>query len=469
MPLLGYIITYWDNSYFKKYLVILKKFSIQFLYFPLLEYQIFKSSRFIKALSSAYRFRISRNNNFNLLLSFFWILVIISASFSFKIFIDNIGNESLFIKFDDIALIFLMLFSLIKIKEWKTTSLDLPIIIFILFCIISIFRGILINSIPSLSISILYLLKIIHYLLLFYFMFNFLNKKEDALFYLRIVFITAVLIGIYGIIEHFYRYPYYPFTYPFFYRIYERGYFYYEAKHFATYLMFISSLIFGLLVFNNKDLLKKVGLIAVFLLLCIPLFWTYSRSTYIALVLSLLVISGMRSKKVFTITAILFLLFLLFLPPSIKDRIYSIKTALLSDNPYSSSFAYRVQYMRYAFETIKQYPLLGIGLAARNRVFYENQFIMFISEIGLLGLLPFMSIILIILKTAISLYKSAEDKLIKGFSAGYIGGLFGLLFESNALVVFLVSRIMIPFWIITAIMFWLYKENSRKKYEKSNS
>jgi len=293
-------------------------------------------------------------------------------------------------------------------------------------------------------------------------MFNFLSSREEVKFYLSIIFSIALLIAAYGIFEYFFPYKHHPFSYPFYYRIYERGFFYHDANHFAAYLMFIASLIFGICVFLKKNIATKIILFLLFLTLCFPLFWTYSRGAYIALFISLLLISGIRSKKVFIFTLILsILLILFFAPASVIDRIYSIKDSFLSNNPYSSSIAYRLQQIKYALRTVKEYPLLGIGLAARSRVFYENQFIMFLSELGIIGLTIFLFLIFTIFSVAVTLYKSTNDSSIKGFSAGYIGGLLGLLIECNTLVVFLISRIMIPFWITTALIFWLFINNKK--------
>jgi len=464
------ITIYWQNIYMGRILSALRKlFTVPLSLLCSSNYQIFQSSKFMKMVSFTYRPQALHSKGLSFIIRAFWILIIISASFSFKITLESIGNESIFVKFGDLVFVFLILIALFKIKDWKSTPLDLPFVIFALIMMLAIYRGIAINTISRPSMSVLYLLKIIQYFLLFYLMFNLISNRNEARFYAIVIFATALLIGVYGIIEHFRPYPHYPFSYPFFYRIYERGYFYHDANHFAAYLMFMASLIFGLLLFTSKHFLKKIGLFVIFLFLSLPLFWTYSRAAYSALFVSLLVISGIKSKRILIPTLALFTLFIfLFASPAVIDRIYSFKTAILSNNPHTSSIAYRFQQIRYALETIKQYPFLGIGLAARSRVFYENQFIMFISEIGILGLIAFFSIILTIFSAAISLYRSTESNLIKGFSAGYMGGLLGLLLEGNTLVIFLISRVMIPFWLVTAIIFWLLSEQKKGTYAKSH-
>lgn len=420
-------------------------------------FQIFNHSKFLKVLSSLFSPLGSCITNTTFLTQLLCILIILSATFSLKINIKSVANENVFIKLDDIILLFIILLALSKIKSWKATPLDLPLIIFVLVCVVSIFCGIFLNTLSHPLISVLYLLKVAQYFLIFYLFLNFMNTKRDAKIYFFFLFITAILISIYGIIEHFCRYPHHPFSYPFYYRIYERGYFYHDANHFAAYLMFMASIIFGLILFSDKKNRRMiVGLSAVFILLCLSLFWTYSRAAYLAFFISLLIMAAIRSRRAFAYTLVIAIIILVcFTPHSIVERIYSIKDALLSSNRYSSSVAYRLQQAKYAWETVKMYPLFGIGLGARERVFYENQFVMLISEIGIAGFLSFFAIILAIFRTALYLYRRTRNNLVKGFTVGYIGGLLGLLIECNTLVVFLISRIMIPFFIITALLFWL--------------
>jgi hypothetical protein len=76
-----------------------------------------------------------------------------------------------------------------------------------LLCVISVFRGIIIGTVAFPVVSVLYLLKVAEYFLVFYLAFNLITKKTDARFYLSVIFATALLISIYGIIEHFFLIP----------------------------------------------------------------------------------------------------------------------------------------------------------------------------------------------------------------------------------------------------------------------
>jgi uncharacterized membrane protein len=119
--------------------------------------------------------------------------------------------------------------------------------------------------------------------------------------------------------------------------------------------------------------------------------------------------------------------------------------------------------MRLAAESIRQYPILGIGLGARERVFYENQFVLILSEMGIAGLAAFMVLMVQMFSVAGATFRAAGGDVIRGVAAGCIGGLCGLLIECNTMVVFLVSRVMGPFWVMMGILYGLYAQQNAKK------
>jgi putative inorganic carbon (HCO3(-)) transporter len=316
---------------------------------------------------------------------------------------------------------------------------------------------------PGPFIGVFYLSKIIQYFLVFYLTIAILQEELKVKFFLEIIFISVFLLAGYGIIEHFFPYTHYPFSCPFYYRIYERGFFYHDASHFAAVLMFSSSLLFGMLLYMDKPLFKKVICLTGIILLCLPLFWTYSRASYIALFISFLLISALRSRKILILTIFIITFVILFFPQAILERLFSIKQAFLNSDPNSSSVAYRFGQIKYAWEGIKQYPLFGIGLGGRERVFYENQYLMIFAETGIFGFVAFVAIIFSVLKVAWFLQKKAVSNFTKGIAAGYLGGFLGLLIVSNALVVFMISRIMFIFWSVTALVFWLWEKERKSE------
>lgn len=425
------------------------------------EYGIYRSSRVLRWVTPR---RTQGGSGRNAVIRVLWILTIVSFSFSRKMDLLGGARETYFVKIEDVFLLVIAGISLRRGSEWRASSLDLPILCFVLVCVVSLFRAVLIGTVIPSSTGILYLGKLCEYFAVFYLMYNSIAAAEDARLYLRVCLFVAALIGIYGIWEHFHPYPFDASVYPFIYRIYERGYFYHDANHLAAYLVFMASLTFGLLVHGCPNGIRKTGLLLVFLGLCPPIFWTYSRAAYVSLFCSLLMIASLRSRRFAVYSALLLLWVVLsFSTPSVIERIASIKTSVLSNDPFHSSIAYRIQQMRLASGAISQYPILGIGLGARERVFYENQYLLILSEMGIAGLAAFLYLMIQMFSTAGATFRAAGGDVIRGVAAGCIGGLIGLMVECNTMVVFLVSRVMGPFWVIMGILFWFYAQENRKR------
>ncbi len=419
---------------------------------------VFASSGFLSIFP-----HLLQSKLYSFLVKFIWSLLILFSLFSFKINLFWLGSELVFVKPEDIAFILLFILAAFRLKAISGFPIDLPIIVFIFIGLLSVFFGILEHVMPGPFIGVFYLSKIIQYFLVFYLTIAILQEELKVKFFLEIIFISVFLLAGYGIIEHFFPYTHYPFSCPFYYRIYERGFFYHDASHFAAVLMFSSSLLFGMLLYMDKPLFKKVICLTGIILLCLPLFWTYSRASYIALFISFLLISALRSRKILILTIFIITFVILFFPQAILERLFSIKQAFLNSDPNSSSVAYRFGQIKYAWEGIKQYPLFGIGLGGRERVFYENQYLMIFAETGIFGFVAFVAIIFSVLKVAWFLQKKAVSNFTKGIAAGYLGGFLGLLIVSNALVVFMISRIMFIFWSVTALVFWLWEKERKSE------
>ena len=79
-------------------------------------------------------------------------------------------------------------------------------------------------------------------------------------------------------------------------------------------------------------------------------------------------------------------------------------------------------------------------------------YLMLLAETGLAGLLSFLCIFAALFGLGITVLRSSRDGWTTGFAAGYLAGLVGLAFLGNTLIVFAVSRVAGPFWIVTALL-----------------
>jgi O-antigen ligase len=387
------------------------------------------------------------------------LLFIISFFVSPKVDIFSIGNESFFMRFDDLFILAISLVTLIRvtIKDlvFVDSPLNRPLLIFVVFLFTSCINGFLFATISNPLKSLFYSIKFNEFFFIFFFLLFYSRQKKDAIFFLSASFLGLILIAGYGIYEHFH--PLAKLPYPLVYRIYERGFFYGQSNHFGGTFSFFISLIFGLLIFINNWRLRLI-LICIFCLSIFPFFWTFSRQAHLNLLTSLIVMFFLSFKKIRGYPKLVFfmllaaILLIIMLLPAVQERISSIKEVILSKDIYSSSFAYRLNKWRLAFADNRNYLLLGTGLGSRHRAFYESQWVMFLSELGIIGTLSFVYFLFKIFRLIYSVFKNTNDNFYKGLSIGCLSGLSGLVVQSFVCNVFTVTVIAAPFYVILALI-----------------
>jgi hypothetical protein len=393
----------------------------------------------------------------NIRLSIF--LLIVSLFISPKINLIYISSESVFVRFDDLLLLGIFFITLAKLKindfTWLNSPLNKPIFFFIIILIISIIKGIFIRTITNPITSFFYLLKIIEYFCIFYLVYFYTRKRKDLIYYLNACFLGLVIIGGYGIYEHFH--PLARLPYPALYRIYERGFFYGQSNHLGGTLAFFISLMLGLTIFIN-NWRTRVPLMGLVLISVYPFFWTYSRQAQLNLIASLFVLGFFNLKyakryfKFIFILIVLILSVLVLSSPLIRERMASIKEVVLSNDIYSSSFAYRIYKWKQALSDTKDNFILGTGLGSRQRAFYEGQWIMWLAETGILGTLIFLGLIFKVFTLLFVTFRHTNDNFYRGLAGGCLAGLAGLMVQSFVCNVFTITVIIGPFYVILALI-----------------
>jgi len=339
--------------------------------------------------------------------------------------------------------------------SFADSDLNKPIFYFVITLIISIINGIFRGTISNPLMAWFYLIKISEYFIVFFLVYFYTRDRKDVIFYLTAALIGLISIGIYGIFEHFH--PLAKLPYPALYRIYERGFFYGQSNHLGGMLAFFISLILGFIVFNdnwrNKILFLCLNFAVIF-----AFFWTYSRQAQLNLFISLSIFGilslryvNLRSRLIyFLIISVITLI--VFSSPLLQERISTIKGAILSNDIYGSSFAYRLNKWKMAFADSKDYLLLGTGLASRHRAFYESQWVMFIAETGLIGVSIYLWFLFKVYKLLFLSFTNIRDSLCSGLISGSIAGLTGLVVQGFVCNVFTVTVIAAPFYVMLAII-----------------
>jgi O-antigen ligase len=97
-----------------------------------------------------------------------------------------------------------------------------------------------------------------------------------------------------------------------------------------------------------------------------------------------------------------------------------------------------------------EHPLLGFGITGIG--FLDSQYPLVIGEVGAVGFALFVWIRWRLLAITVKTFRTAQDPLAKGLSLGFLAGFVGLLVHALAGNIFIIVRIMEPFWFVAAIV-----------------
>jgi O-antigen ligase len=118
-----------------------------------------------------------------------------------------------------------------------------------------------------------------------------------------------------------------------------------------------------------------------------------------------------------------------------------------------ASSSERIFAWKESFQAWKKNPLLGRGITGFH--FVDGQFILILTEMGILGFLAFLWLLWSILKNSRGVLRKMDDELYKGLTLGFIGGFIGLMIHAVTANTFIIVRIMEPFWFIAGIIMML--------------
>lgn len=360
------------------------------------------------------------------------------------------------LRLDDILLVFIGLSWLAKMAINKDlglflrTPLNKPIGYYIIICLVSTLFGALFGRV-SLVTGIFFVLKYFEYMIVFFMAANHMTMKSQARNYVWALIITCTIVSFIGIAQI-------PgggrISAPF---EGEMG----EPNTLGGYLAFMMMIVVGLLI-TTKSLRSRIIYFVLIVVFAVPLLYTQSRSSYIALVPAMIPLMVLSPKKQWIIGIVLVGLALPFIiPEQARERVmYTFVQGKMRQDVVTvggvkldTSTSARLKDWRAASKDWINHPLLGYGITGYK--FLDAQYIRVVLETGLVGLGFFLVLIYHIFKQAYAVSKDAADDFEKGVSIGFIAGLVALLFHSIGSNTFIIVRIMEPFWFMTAAVIML--------------
>ena len=308
---------------------------------------------------------------------------------------------------------------------WRT-ELDFPVLLFLLACTISVVfsedrLGSIVHLKNILLLSVIYLMAYIY------------RENLPLDFFVTTLFISSAGSAAYGIAIFFLgkgegtlgRTPG-PFS---------------NAMTFGGVLLILSTVSVAFLVARRvKKGLRILAGISTFLTL-VALFFTFTRSSWIGVFVSLsVVLSILRKKLLFIMVAIVILVFL-FSPPRYKSRFISIF------DPNYRTNVQRIELLKGGLAIFRDHPLVGVGTMDLAKVYEKykppgakfihghmhNDFLQIAVSMGIVGLMSFLYLFFSFFRLAWkNLGKEGEVKAIAVATIGVLSGfLINGLFEWN--------------------------------------
>lgn len=382
------------------------------------------------------------------------IILIFSMLLSPEVGLGGVTGRSIVLRFDDFF-IFMLFFGWLarmainkELGLLRITPINQPILAYILICIIATTYGILMGTTSAKS-SLFYVLKYIEYFMLFFFVSNNIHSKQQIKAFLFYLFLTCLIVGIYAVFFSTTIRASAPFEGA-------EG----EPNTLAGYLIVIMGAMLGIILYSRSPKIK-IPLIGLFAFSIYPLLQTLSRAGWMGFA-GMFVSAVFLSKRYKGVLIIILTLFALsapiVIPSSVKHR---VKQTFKSGRTYTvmgkkvkldESAGARYRSWQSAFDEWKDHPILGSGVAS-GRVLHDMQYGRVIREVGTIGMIAFIWMIVRLFVASWHSFKDPNlDDFGRGLCLGFICQLVGLLVMGVGAEVFIIIRIMEPFWFLAAIV-----------------
>ncbi|WP_162053458.1 O-antigen ligase family protein [Pontibacter pamirensis] len=170
----------------------------------------------------------------------------------------------------------------------------------------------------------------------------------------------------------------------------------------------------SLLFTTENSKYSKIGLVSVAILSCVPFFLGASRGSVIALIVPFLLFIAYQKNKVKSMRLLLVLIFVSFLVVTLSEyfgsSVISRFVGIESDISEGSSSASRITIWDIALEHFYNNPIFGDSLEVRETGNHpHNIFIEVLLTTGILGMIPFLYLIIKAFKNSVIIIKNNPE------------------------------------------------------------
>lgn len=328
----------------------------------------------------------------------------------------------------------------------RSTPLNLPIFAYILACAIATALGVIAGRVEPLT-GFMFVFKYFEFVVIYFMIVNYVRDRKQVRKLLLAVLVTAAIIAFIAFLQI-------PggarVTAPF---EGETG----EPNTLGGYLVLVLAITLGLLSESRRTSVRiAIGGLALFLL--IPIAYTMSRTSWLALIAMLITTILMsRQKLLFLGLASTGMIFLLLAMPdqisqrlafTVTERAHTTSVEILGFVLEPSASARLVAWIDLV-QDIPKHPFLGHGVTGYT--FLDAQYPRTILETGLLGFAALLWILWTIYRTGRTLYDTSEDPVERALGLGLVAGLIGVMTHGLGANTFIIVRIMEPFWLLVGL------------------
>jgi O-antigen ligase len=208
-----------------------------------------------------------------------------------------------------------------------------------------------------------------------------------------------------------------------------------QANGFSRYLLFI--IIMAVAMYPHLPKRARIPMLIGITGLGVLMVLTYTRSSWLALFIGLMVVGWWQSKRLLLALVAVALGIALFVP-SVVDRFADLTadngpdTALTGEG---NSLAWRLSYWSEVVSLAVDNPVTGIGLRVTEQVAEgakqpHNDFLRAYVEMGALGLMAYIALLIALIRVAARGLKDARPGWERGVAVGFAGCLVSFILVS---------------------------------------
>jgi hypothetical protein len=204
----------------------------------------------------------------------------------------------------------------------------------------------------------------------------------------------------------------------------------------------------------------KLLLFGLGVLLVVPLLFTLSRASYLALIplAGALWLYGDRRLYLTGLFALAVVVAPLAMPKAVTDRIlYTVAQPTergqirVGGVRLDTSTSERLRsWNQTIFEDWPNHPVFGYGVTGHR--FLDAQYPRVLAETGLAGLVAFLWLQVSLFRRVRAILSEARDPLFRGVALGALAAFVALVAHSIAANTFIIIRIMEPFWLLIGMV-----------------